>query len=397
MPVSTTSTYHFSPGGSQGSLASPALLTVATAAPAVTVSTGLSGTPPAGSPSGGPWVMVFEDNFDTAHATAYGTGPDPAVWSDRYIAGDGERTNNAGAEHEWYAHGYYGHSVSGSELTLTATYQGAGGVIAIDGTCTNPMINGETPLFTSGMISSFPGFAFTYGYVEGRIKFTAAAPSVWTAFWMQSADAVNPPPEIDMNEYGGQGQGSRATYHLAGGGMYGPVAPPGSPDYTQYHAYGLRWSPSDITFFFDGTQFGTTSSSITGLPMHIMCCLQTEATSGSGYPATMTIDYVRAWTVSGAPAAPVISSVTPSDGIPAAGSLAVSFGTVSGASSYRATACPVDYYADKGVIGAPGRYSASGAASPLTITGMENGVRYAVTVAAVTAGGLYSAESGRVP
>jgi beta-glucanase (GH16 family) len=359
---------------------------------------GLSGTPPVGSPSGGPWVMAFEDNFDTAHATAYGTGPDPAVWADHYIAGDGERTNNAGAEHEWYAHGYYGHSVAGGELILTSAFQGASGVLAIDPACANPMINGETPLFTSGMISSYPGLNFTYGYVEGRIRFDTAPSATWTAFWMQSSDAVNPPPEFDIQEFGGQGQGERSTFHITGGGLGGPYTPGGSPDYTQYHAYGMRWTPSDVTFFLDGTQTGTytTAASIPSLPMHIMCCLQTEATSGTGYPATMTIDYIRVWSASGLDI-PVISSVTPSDGVPVANQLAVAFGAVSGAASYRATACPADYYADTGVIGAPARYSAAGASSPLTITGLENGIRYAVMTAAVTAGGLYSPESARVP
>jgi len=354
---------------------------------------------PAGSPSGGPWVLAFADDFDTAYATAYGTGPNPAVWSDHYIAGDGERTNNAGAEHEWYAHGYYGHSVASSELILTSVFQGASGVIAIDPACTNPMINGQAPLFTSGMISSYPGLNFTYGYVEGRIRFDTAPPATWTAFWMQSSDAVDPPPEFDIQEFGGQGQGERSTFHIAGGGLGGPYTPGGTPDYTQYHAYGMRWTASDVTFFLDGTQTGTytTAASIPSLPMHIMCNLQTEATSGTGYPAQMVIDYIRVWSVSGAPAAPVISSVSPASGIPSGGQITVSFSPASGAATYRATACPVDYYADTAVIGAPARYSAAGASSPLTITGLETGIRYTVTVSAVSGAGLYSPESARVP
>ena len=88
------------------------------------------------------------------------------------------------------------------------------------------------------------------------------------------------------------------------------------------------------------------------------------------------------WNKSGVPAQPAISGVSPSTGVPVASQAVVSFGTVAGATSYRVTSSPVDGHADGWAVE---RETVTGAASPLTVTSLQNGVRYSFTVAAINA------------
>jgi hypothetical protein len=361
-----------------------------------------SGNGPTGNPSGGPWVLAFEDHFDTTYPTPSGTGPNPAVWADHLIEGDYFRCNDNATEVEWSSHNKRPFSVASSFLTITARHESpyTPGTPGYDPLAPNPLPSGNVATYTSGFLNSKPGFAFTYGFTEARVRFSSSL-GMWPAYWMTAADA-GWPPEIDIQE-SIPGAGESSTYHLPNppGGSSTLGTPGGSPDYTQFHIYGVRVSAADITCFFDGTQIGTytTAANITSLPFHIILNLaiannQAGYPNYAGYPAAMDIDYVRAWTVLGVPAQPAITSVSPATGIPGAGQLVVSFPAVSGATSYRATVCPVDSHASGGVTGRG--LAVTGSASPLTITGLTNGVPYTVSVAAVNATG-YSIESLPVP
>ena len=119
--TSSTGTISGSPSGA----ASTASITVevtdsgsnsATQSLTMTVITG-----PVGGP-GGSWTLGFAEEFNVAYPTPWGTGPNPNAWSDHFQQGDLGRTNNL-SEYELYPHGYYGHAVADSVLTLTATHQ----------------------------------------------------------------------------------------------------------------------------------------------------------------------------------------------------------------------------------------------------------------------------------
>ena len=56
---------------------------------------------PLGQPSGGPWVLAFNDDFDIPYTTPYGTGPNPAVWADHLVNGDYWRCNDDPREVEY--------------------------------------------------------------------------------------------------------------------------------------------------------------------------------------------------------------------------------------------------------------------------------------------------------
>ena len=207
------------------------------------------------------------------------------------------------------------------------------------------------------------------------------------------------PPEIDIAEMASGGDELSATYHDPSGTTSGTGTVSG--DYTDWHVYGVKWDSSGVAFFWDGIEQDNITSGVTftSLPFHLIFNLAVSSSwdsSATGYPATMEIDYVRAWVPTGVPDQPTVTSLSPADGVPTSGSVQVVFNTVSGATSYRVTPCPVDNFADTGNWNVSARHAATGSSSPITVTGLTNGVRYTFTVAAENGSG-YSIESLPVP
>lgn len=343
---------------------------------------------PVGQPTGGPWTLAFDDEF----TGIYDGKPNPAVWTDHFNNGDEQRTNNAN-ELEWYPHGSYGNSVAGGVLSQTAVFQNPQ---TIDPHCPNPLqTGGSTGTFTSGIISSQPGFAATYGYWEARTQNTAVgtSPGTWPAFWMITRDVAYP-PEIDIDEYNVPGHsGSVHSGYRNTAGTWTEVFTAGVD--TSFHVWGMRLDSAHVTFFLDGAQLlqATYDGDAYAWTTYFDHAIGPAGTS-TGFPASFNVDYFRMWVVSGVPAAPQITSISPASGIPSAGQVVVSFSTVAGATSYRVTPAPTDYLADG--ISRPSHSSFTGASSPITVTGLTNGAHYNFTVCGINATG-YGIESQPIP
>ena len=353
-------------------------------------------TGPVGGLTG--YTLAFADEFNVAYSTPYGTGPNPNVWADHLINGDMFRTNDDG-EIQWYPHGYHGHSVANSILTLTAQIQSPR---SIDPTCpTGDMIPGDTSsnpgTATSAMIASYLAYNMTYGYVEIYMQHpSCSSPGPWPQMAMYTRDN-DWPPEIDIDEFnpGGHNNQTHNGYYDANSDPYQSYY--FSPS-SGYHAWGMALSPTHVTFYYDGTQTYQTTYDGNAFAWFLTYTLGVQTGASGGFPYSVGIDYIRAWTVTGVPPVPVITSISPSTGLASGGSIVVNFNTVSGATSYRVTASPTDAMAD-GYGGTSvtdtSRFNASGTTSPLTITGLPSGVRWNITCCAINATG-YSAESAPV-
>jgi beta-glucanase (GH16 family) len=334
--------------------------------------------------SAGVWQGVFRDEFDN------GTKPDTAIWADHLIEGDHYRTNTNSVEVQWYPHDKRGLSVGNSYLTLTARNESP---YLADPLCPNPLPSGNTGTWTAGMVQSRPGFQMTYGYIESRIRFPTAANGQWPAFWTFGGDA-GWPPEFDIAEVF-HGTEIRYNYFNNAGTVFGASA--GFSDNNTFHVWGLKWDAGAARFYRDGVQVHSYSAAaITSVPQHIVYnfAVRNDATPLGAGPWRMDIDYVRAWNLVGCPDRPVISNISPTTGIPTAGSITVTFGAVAGATSYRVSAGPTDSWEDG--VSTSLHPSQTGSSSPITVTGLTNGARYNVTVAAINATG-YSVESVPAP
>ena len=268
------------------------------AAPAATLSVAAAQPPP------GVGALTWSDEFD-------GSTLDPTRWT--YRATGPRQDGTVLPTAAW---------VGGGALTIE-TYTDAAG------------------RHNSGMVSSQPaagvtGFEQTYGYFEARVKFTTAS-GMWSAFWLQTptngsplgdpgtagvemdiaehrvhcvtAPAPTPPetcsPTNDISDriqealvWDGYGADSKSSVKLSD-----PLPGLGNGS---WHTWGLRWTPTDLTFYYDDTAIWFTTGPISRRSQFIILSSEVgQSFAGStppgGYGAfqtrttNMQVDYVRVW------------------------------------------------------------------------------------------------------
>jgi beta-glucanase (GH16 family) len=132
----------------------------------------------------------------------------------------------------------------------------------------------------------------TYGAYFVRSRMTGAGPTGVELLW---PDANVWPPEIDFNETYGATSGTSATVHYTSANSQ--IQRTVAVNMTQWHTWGVIWTPTSITYTVDGAVWGTvtTSASIPNIPMHIS--LQSQTWCGSGWacpttPQSMQVDWV---------------------------------------------------------------------------------------------------------
>ena len=103
------------------------------------------------------------------------------------------------------------------------------------------------------------GVAQTYGAYFVRSKLTGAGPTQVELLWPKTGW----PPEIDFNETDGGTTASQATviYPTVNNQVHNQVV----VDMTQWHTWGVIWTPTLITYTLDGHVWGQVDSS-TGIP-----------------------------------------------------------------------------------------------------------------------------------
>jgi hypothetical protein len=153
----------------------------------------------------------------------------------------------------------------------------------------DPAYGGE---WVTGGVSQY-GRNQTYGAYFVRSRVTGAGPTNVELLW-----PVAPvwPPEIDFNETGGAAVGTSATVHW-GPGDQTDQRSDHTVTMTQWHTWGVIWTPTSITYTVDGVVFGTVNvaSEIPNQPMTLDLQQQTWCSSGFACPTSpqsMLIDWV---------------------------------------------------------------------------------------------------------
>jgi beta-glucanase (GH16 family) len=258
--------------GSSGSTGSSGLSGSSAPASPAAPTTDASG--PIGDP--GSWHSIFDDEFNanTLDTTNWSTG-----WLGNSITGPMNTE-----ELECYDPAQAIEANGELDLNLiaqpTQNCQLAGGPTTVN----EP--------YDSAMITTRNKFNYTYGFLETRIWLPGATTGVdWPGIW---AVGNNWPTdgELDLVE----GLGGQACWHF-----HDPSGAPGGCSNATYtggwHTFGADWEPGNVTWYYDGTPIGTTTTAITTAPMYLIADLAIDNTYGgpTQAPATLRIDYIRIW------------------------------------------------------------------------------------------------------
>ena len=175
--------------------------------------------------------------------------------------------------------------------------------------------------YSSARINTRDRFALRYGRIEARIRLPGGQ-GIWPAFWLLPQDDVYgswaASGEIDVMEavnLGGAGGNSvHGTIH------YGAEWPNNQFTGNEYvvatdatanfHEYALEWDQTEMRWFVDGILYATQNSWETSAaafpapfdqPFYILLNVAVGGnwpgapTTGTAFPVTMEVDYVRVY------------------------------------------------------------------------------------------------------
>jgi beta-glucanase (GH16 family) len=218
-------------------------------------------------------------------ATFTGTKLDTHVWDTCYPAqSQSGCTNygNVGHEFEWYLPSQV--QVGGGNLKLVATR------IPVKGKAANG--TSKEYYCRSGMVTSFPGFKFQYGFVQIVADVPHAA-GLWPALWLAAANGQWP-PEIDMLESWGVNHEVAAFFHPVGIHWVKGNIP---LSLTQgWQTYSLRWTSSQLTFYVGNQVVLTTTSRVPQRRMYLLANIAEYVQPAAGNcTGTMLIKSVKVW------------------------------------------------------------------------------------------------------
>lgn len=242
---------------------SPPPTTTTTAPPPPTTAPGptSSGSDPTAGKS-----LAFNQTFG-------GTSLNTSTWGTCYpwfSSGTGCTNYGNSSEEEWYQSS--GDVVSGGALHLVATETPTQG--------TNSSGAPKTYSYSSGMVTTFGSFDFTYGYVQVVAQLPGGT-GTWPALWLLPQSKTWP-PEIDIMENWGSANTIQTTFHYANAGVDEQAArtvTSGSSLTSGYHTYGLLWEPGSLTWYLDGNVVDTYSGS--SVPSQSMYFLANLAIDGA--------------------------------------------------------------------------------------------------------------------
>lgn len=193
----------------------------------------------------------------------------------------------------------------------------------------NPGYAPENLNFTSGVITSYEAFKFSYGYAEAKMRLPKGS-GLWPAFWLLNGYYVGEQPEIDIMEArGGSPDLISHNFHTYNGDLNPSDSVSQHPDPDlgfagNFHRYGVRWQPGRLDFYidreivhtyededFNAADFPGKNYDEAPVPYQNMYVIANLAAGGNFFihpddpyvspvdpnavPASLDIDYIRVW------------------------------------------------------------------------------------------------------
>jgi beta-glucanase (GH16 family) len=222
-------------------------------------------------------------------ATFTGSNLDRSVWDTCYpwLSQQGCRNFGNAEETEWYLPSQ--DRVSGGVLHLVAERK------VTEGTALRLGPPKEYDC-RSGMITSYPGLRFKYGYLQivARIP---SSPGLWPALWLDPAN-LTWPPEMDIVESWGDDATAGSFFHPTRKAsdrsrvFYKPAS-----RVAGWHTFALSWTKTQMTWLIDGKVTMTVRDRIPHEKMIIIANLASYKPIG-GYnqcDGEMLIRSVKVW------------------------------------------------------------------------------------------------------
>jgi beta-glucanase (GH16 family) len=223
------------------------------------------------------WKLTFDSSFS-------GTQLDTKTWATCFPWATAGCTNygNNGEDKEWYQASQV--QVSGGALHLVAQREPTAGLTKKGAA--------EQYACRSGMVTTFPGFHFKYGFVQVVAK-VPMSKGLWPGLWL-AASNQQWPPEIDLLEHwAAQPYGKVYLHPTAGPREGGVVAMPGIGN--GWHTFTIDWTQSQVSWYYDGTQVLSTTRGIPQQSMYFIANLADTDTSAGTCSGQFVIKSVKVW------------------------------------------------------------------------------------------------------
>ncbi|HTU75314.1 MAG TPA: family 16 glycosylhydrolase [Trebonia sp.] len=248
-------------------------------APGAAKTPSTAGSVPAGL--GSSWKLTFNAGFT-------GSKLDTSVWGTCYPWQPQSGCANFGnstLEYQWYAASQ--DQVSNGALHIVAQAEPITGRDSGGGPETYP--------YRSGLVTSFPGYKFQYGYLQVVARVPNAL-GTWSALWLAAANEEWP-PEIDILEHWGTDTKYYQYYHPAGAPRENGVETLGNLS-TSWHTYGVYWSQSKVVWYIDGRQVFESVRNVPQQPMYFLANVAVESHVQS-LNTSMDIKSISVWQQAG--------------------------------------------------------------------------------------------------
>ena len=247
---------------------------------AVASSSGSASVPPfQGSPPGGSkWRLRFSSDFSGSHLNS-------RVWATCYPWANKSTgcTNFGNTEYQWY---------------MPTQVRMSGGVLHLDARPVptlglNAKGNSKKYQCRSGMVTTYPGFRFEYGYIQVVAR-VPDGPGLWPALWLAAAN-LRWPPEMDLLEHWGHNVRTGVYFH--------PIGVRGITQHlrvanlaSRWHTFSLSWTPSKLVWFIDGSAVLTADRDIPHQAMYFIADLaEYLAAGGQRCEGTFLIRSIKVW------------------------------------------------------------------------------------------------------
>lgn len=243
--------------------------------PSVSNSRSAGQSPSTPAPSPAPTTPSAVAGMQLVFRQEFSGSLDSSVWDTCYpwAASSAGCTNFNNPESEWYLPSQV--QVTGGALHLVAQMEPTEGTSQ----------SGQPQQYEcrSGMITSYPGFQFEYGYVSivAQVPF---GEDLWSGLWLAAAN-LHWPPEIDILEaYGPPVSKAITTFHpvnaaYAEGQL--PTAQFASLS-SGWHTFSLLWNPQEIIWYIDNTPVMTITANIPQQKMYLIANLANYTGAGAG-------------------------------------------------------------------------------------------------------------------